>query len=204
MRRAVAFSTDGKTAFIAAEGGIDVFNVRADGFAYDASAHIPALHPYTMDISPNGQLLAIANSWSGSGDVGAVTLVDISARPYKVVSRGRTAGVSEGLGFSPDGKYLAASSLNGSTEPLSSPDYHDHAVLTMFAVEGKTLRRVDDAFVGRWSQGIAFSRDGRTVLVQNMMEKTISVFSFADGKLIVQEPLAIPGAGPAMIGTARR
>jgi DNA-binding beta-propeller fold protein YncE len=201
---AVAFSADGKIAFIAAEGGIDAFNVRADGFAYDASAHIPALHPYTIDISPNGQLLAIVNSWSGSGNVAAVTLVDISARPYKVASVVGTPGLSDGLRFSPDGKYLAACSLNGSTEPPSSPDYHDHAVLTIFAVDGKTLRRVDRASVGRWPQGVAFSRNGRTILVQNMLEKTISVFSFADGKLTPQEPLAIPNAGPAMIGTARR
>ncbi len=200
---AVAFSTDGKTAFIAAEGGIDVFTVRADGFAYDAAAHIPALHPYTLDISPNGQLLAIANFWGNSGSVGAVTLVDISSRPYKVVSMVGTPGVSDGLRFSPDGKYLAACSLNGSALSPSSPDYHDHAVLTVFAVDGKTLRRVDEALVGRWSQGVAFSRDGRTILVQNMLEKTLSVFSFADGKLTLQEPLAIPNAGPAMIGTAR-
>ena len=201
---AVAFSTDGKTAFVAAEGGIDVFNVRADGFAYDAPAHIPALHPHTLDMSPDGQLLAIVNSWGDSGNIGAVTLVDISARPYKVVSVVGTPGISHGLRFSPDGKYLAACSLNGSTEPPSSKDYHDHAVLTVFAVDGKALRRVDEAFVGRWPQGIAFSRDGHTILVQNMLEKTISVFSFADGKLTVQEPIAIPNAGPAMIGTARR
>ncbi len=199
----VAFSKDGKTAFVAAEGGIDVFNVRADGLAYNAPAHIPALHPYTIDVSPDGELLAIANSWGGPGNLGAVTLVDISARPFKVVNVVGTPGVSEGLRFSPDGKYLAACSLNGSTEPLGSPAYHDHALLTMFAVESKTLRRVDEAFVGRWSQGVAFSRDGRTILVQNMLEKTISVFGFAEGKLTLQEPIAIPNAGPAMIGTVR-
>jgi len=201
---AVAFSIDGKIAFVAAEGGIDVFNVRADGFVYDAPAHIPALHPYVIDISPNGQLLAIGNSWGGPGNLGAVTLVDISARPFKVVSVVGTPGMSDGLRFSPDGKYLAACSLNGSAEARSSPEYHDHAVLTMFAVNGKALRRVDEAFVGRWSQGVAFSRDGRTVLVQNMLEKTISVFGFANDKLTSQEPIAIPNAGPAMIGTARR
>jgi DNA-binding beta-propeller fold protein YncE len=200
----VAFSADGKTAFVAAEGGIDVFNVRADGFADDAAAHLPALHPYTLDISPNGQLLAIANSWGGPGNLGAVTLVDISTRPYKVISVVGTPGISEGLRFSPDGKFLAACSLNGPFDSLSSPDYHDHAVLTIFAVDGRSLRHVDDALVGRWSQGVAFSRDGRTILVQNMLEKTISVFTFADGKLIVQEPLAIPSGGPAMIGTPRR
>jgi DNA-binding beta-propeller fold protein YncE len=199
----VVFSTNGKTAFIAAEGGIDVFNVRADGFANDTPAHIPVLHPYTLDISPNGLLLAIANLSDGPGNPGAVTLIDISTRPYKVVSVVGTPHVSEGLRFSPDGKFLAACSLNGSVESLSSPDYHN-AVLAIFAVEGKTLKRVDEAPVGKWSLGIAFSRDGRTILVQNMIERTISVFGFSDGKLTAQEPLAIPSGGPAMIGTARR
>ena len=204
LAASVAFATDGKTAFVAAEGGIDVFNVRADGLEYNAPGHIPALHPHVMDVSPNGQLLAIGNSWGGPGNLGAVTLVDISARPFKVVNVVGTAGLSEGLRFSPDGKYLAVCSLNGSTEPLSSPDYHDHSVLAVFAVDGKALRRVDEAFVGRWSRGVAFSRDGHTILVQNMLEKTISVLSFANDKLTLQEPLAIPNAGPAMIGTARR
>jgi len=200
----VVFSADGKTAFIARDGGIAVFNVRADGFAYDAAATIPALRPYTIDVSPTGQFLAIANAWGGPGNVGAVTLADVSTQPYKVVSVVGTAGVSEGLRFSPDGKYLAVCSLNGSTAAPSSPDYHDHGVLAIFAIDGKTLHRLDEAPIGRWSQGIAFSRDGRAILVQNMRERTISVFGFADGKLTAQEPLAIPSGGPAMIGTARR
>ena len=68
-------------------------------------------------------------------------------------------------------------------------------MLTIFAVDGKTLRHADEGLVGRWSQGVAFSRDGRTILVQNMQEKTISVFTFADGKLTAQEPIAIPMPG---------
>jgi DNA-binding beta-propeller fold protein YncE len=199
----VAFSRDGKTAFVAREGGIAVFNVRADGFQYEAKSTIPALRPYAMDMSPDGQWLAIGNSWGGPGNVGAVSLVDISARPYKVVSVAGTSGVSEGLRFSPDGKYLAVASLNGSTAAPSSPDYHNFGLLSLYAVETKALRRIDEVPIGRWSQGVAFSRDGHTILVQNMMEKNISVFAFADGKLTAQEPLAIPSGGPAMIGTAR-
>jgi DNA-binding beta-propeller fold protein YncE len=199
----VAFSADGRTAFIARDGGIAVFNVRGDGLHHEASAMIPALRPYAIDLAPGGQWLAIGHAWGRPANIGAVTLVDVSERPFRVVSVVGTAGTSEGLRFSPDGKYLAAASLNGSTLAPTSADYHDHGVLTIFAIDDTGLRKVDEAPIGRWSQGIAFARDGRTMLVQNMMEKTISVFAFADGKLTAQPPLVIPSGGPAMIGTAR-
>jgi sugar lactone lactonase YvrE len=132
-----------------------------------------------------------------------VTMVDISSRPYKVISTEVTHGLSEGLRFSPDGKFLAACSQNGSMESYLSSNHHDHASLAIFAVDGGRLRRVQEIPVGGWAQGVAFSRDGHTVLVQSMMERAISVFGFSDGKLTPQEPIAIPNAGPAMIGTAR-
>jgi DNA-binding beta-propeller fold protein YncE len=199
----VVFSPDGKRAFVARDGGIAVLDVRGDGITYDAKESVPAVRPYAIDISPDGGLLAVANAWGGPGNVGMVTLIDLTTKPYRVVETVKTPSVSEGLRFSPDGRYLAVCSLNGSTAPQASPDYHDHALLTVFAVDGKMLKRVDEASVGKWSQGVAFSRDGRTILVQNMTERTISVFGFADGRLSAQPPLAIAVGGPAMIGTAR-
>jgi DNA-binding beta-propeller fold protein YncE len=200
----VVFSTDGKTAFVARDGGISVFTVRADGLKEEPGLAILALRPYAIDLSPDGHWLAIGNAWGGPGNIGAITLVDVSARPFKVVSVAEVHGVSEGLRFSPDGKHLAASSLNGSTAASTSPDYRDHGLLTIFALDGRTLRKADEAPIGHWSQGIAFSRDGHTLLVQNMAEKNISVFTLTDGRLSAQPPLAIPSGGPAMFGTARR
>jgi DNA-binding beta-propeller fold protein YncE len=121
-----------------------------------------------------------------------------------VVDVARTPSLSEGVKFSPDGKYIAASSLNGSNAPANSPRYRDHALLTIFAVSGTTLTKAAEAQLGKWSQGIAFSQNGGTIIVQNMVEKNFSVFGFADGKLTPQPPLAVPVGAPAMIGTARR
>ncbi len=38
-------------------------------------------------------------------------------------------------------------------------------------VTGKTLSRAGEVPIGRWSQGVAFSPDGKTILVGNMVEK---------------------------------
>jgi DNA-binding beta-propeller fold protein YncE len=200
----VVFSPDGKIAFVAREGAISVLEIDGESIKADPKQAILALRPYPIDISPDGKLLAVANSWGVNADVGTVSLVDLSSKPYRVVEVARTPSVSEGLRFSPDGKYLAASSLNGSTSPTNSPRYKDHALLTIFAVDGATLTKAAEAPLGKWSQGVAFSQNGGTIIVQNMTEKNFSVFGFAGGKLTPQPPLAVPVGGPGMIGTPQR
>ena len=51
----------------------------------------------------------------------------------------------------------------------------------VLAVDGKKLSKVAEAKVGRWCQGAAWSRDGKTVLVQCMVEKEILALGF-DGE----------------------
>jgi len=199
----IVFSPDGKTAFVAREGGISVLEIDGESIKLDPKQVILALRPYPIDISPDGKLLAVANSWGANADVGSISLVDLSSKPYRVVEVARTPSVSEGIKFSPDGKYLAATSLNGSTSPTNSPRYKDHALLSVFAVDGVTLTKTAEAPLGKWSQGVAFSKKGDTIIAQNMTEKNFSVFGFANGKLTPQPPLAVPVGAPAMIGTPR-
>jgi DNA-binding beta-propeller fold protein YncE len=199
----IVFTPDGKTAFVAREGGISVLEIDGESIKLDPKQVILALRPYPIDISPDGKLLAVANSWGANADVGSISLVDLSSKPYRVVEVARTPSVSEGIKFSPDGKYLAATSLNGSTSPTNSPRYKDHALLSIFAVDGVTLTKTAEAPLGKWSQGVAFSKKGDTIIAQNMVEKNFSVFGFANGKLTPQPPLAVPVGAPAMIGTPR-
>ena len=83
----------------------------------------------------------------------------------------------------------------------TSPFYHDHGVLQVFAVVGATLKLVAAAPIGRWSEGVAWTRDGETVLVQNDFDRTISVFGF-DGQTLSARPDLKPTGGPVAFGTA--
>jgi hypothetical protein len=71
--------------------------------------------------------------------------------------------------FSPDGKFVAVASVDNTTKPSDSPLFHDKGQLRMLAVSGKNLKTVAEGTVGRWSQGIAFSRDGRVVMIESMI-----------------------------------
>lgn len=199
------FTSDGRNALITRDDGIiSVLQIDGDKVQLDPQQVLVGVHPYPIDISPDGKLAAVAHAWGTNGDIGSVTLIDLTAKPFRVVDAVRVPSSSEGTKFTPDGKYLAVSSLNGSNRAPSSPLFNDHAVLTIFAVNGKTLSKTDEAPIGKWSQGIAFSGDGKTLLVQNMVEKNISVFGLLNGKLTPRPPLMIPKGAPATIGTARR
>ncbi len=71
----------------------------------------------------------------------------------------------------------------------------------MFAVEGAQLRKLAEAPIGRWSQGIAFSKDGKTILVGSMIDHGLNVFRWENGKLTPGATIDL-GSGPAAIRTA--
>jgi DNA-binding beta-propeller fold protein YncE len=160
------------------------------------------LAPYTMDVTPAGTLAAVANMGRGDGDIDTVSLIDLVAEPPRVVETASVGLSPEGLKLSPDGRFLAIAAQNGTTRPPGSPFLREQGRLILFAIEpGPRLRQVAEAPIGRWSQGIAFARDGRTVLVQNMVERTIAVFGFDGTALAPLAPIAFVGVGPAAIGT---
>lgn len=69
-------------------------------------------------------------------------------------------------------------------------------------MEGQTLRKVAQAPIGGWAEAAAFSRDGKTVLVQSMQDRKIEVFRW-DGKTLTRgKSLAVEGAGPESFATA--
>ena len=84
----------------------------------------------------------------------------------------------------------------------SHPFHHDNGLLGIYAVEGQTLRKIAQAPIGPWAEAAAFSRDGKTVLVQSMQDRTIEVFRW-DGKTLTRgKSLPVEGAGPESFATA--
>ena len=66
---------------------------------------------------------------------------------------------------------MAVVCQDGSNKPKESPFFNDSGKLVLFRVNGTTLSRVATAPVGHWPQGAAFSADGKTIVVGNMVEK---------------------------------
>jgi hypothetical protein len=85
----------------------------------------------------------------------------------------------------------------------SHPFYNDNGLVVVFSVNGTSLTKVAEARVGKWNQGVVWSRDGKTLLAQSMAENSLSILSF-DGKTLgVTGEIKVKG-GPAGLRTAER
>jgi DNA-binding beta-propeller fold protein YncE len=199
----VNFLPDGKTALLTRDGDSITNVLRVDGakVTIDERPLTTALRPYMLDINQDGTMAAVGNMGRGDGDIDTVSLIDLKQTPFRTVQTFSVGHTPEGIKFSPDGKSLAVANVEGSTKPSNSPIYRDHGTLIVFAVEGTNLRNLAEAPIGRWSQGVAFSKDGRTILVGSMIDQGLNVFRWEDGKLTPGAKLDL-GSGPAAIRTA--
>ena len=57
--------------------------------------------------------------------------------------------------------------------------------------------------LGQWNQGVVWSRDGKTLLAQNMAENSLSILSFDGKSLKVIGEIKVKG-GPDGLRTAER
>jgi len=200
---AVVFIDD-RTALLTRGGDnmVNVLHIDGTNVTIDPRPITTGLAPYSMDINASHTLAAVSNMGRGDGDEDSVSLIDLTTKPYRTVGTFGVPSGPEPLKFSPDGKFLAVGAENGSTKPPSHPFHHDNAVLGIFAVDGHTLRKITEAPVGAWSEAIAFSRDGKTVLVQSMRDRLIEVFRWDGEALTRGTALPIQGAGPESFATA--
>ena len=199
----IVFSADGKTALVSRQFDHQISVLHIDGTAItvDKRPVTTALGPYTMDATPDHRLAAVSNMGRADGDIDSVSLIDLTQSPPLAVSITGVASGPEPLKFSPDGKFLAVGAEFGTPLKPGTRFYHDHGLLQVFAVDGQTLTPTATGMVGGWVEGIAWSRDGKTLLVQNDIQRTISVFGF-DGHALTAKPDLIPTGGPVAFGTA--
>jgi len=208
----LGFAHDGKLALVSRAGDHMVSVLHVDGTRLTLDPHpiTTGYGPDTLDVNAAGTLAAVTNIGRADGDVDTVSLIDLTASPPRTIDTVAVPATPEGVRFAPDGKSLAVNSINGTVLDPGTPGYHENGILTLFAVApmpeggmataGAMLRRVAAAPVGGWSQGVAFSRDGRTILVQNFRDHAIAVLRWENGQLTPGAPIAMPG-GPAAIQT---
>ena len=166
------FSRDGTVALVTRDGDnnkIAVLSVDGAKVEYTKRDLTAGMRPYQIDSTGNGDVAIVANIGTGSGDADSVSLIDMRSKPVRVVTTASVAQTPEGLKISPDGAYLAVTAMNGSNKPKTSPFYNDFGLLQSFRINGTTLTPVTEAKIGHWCQGIAWSKDSKSMLAQFMV-----------------------------------
>ncbi|WP_170979599.1 beta-propeller fold lactonase family protein [Roseomonas sp. HF4] len=201
----VQFTPDGRRALVtrddAAASFVSVLNIEGETVTKTNRDITAGIRPYGMGLTPDGRWAVAANIGRGSGDADTVSLINLQREPFLTVATATVGATPEGIQASPDNRHVAVTIHNGSARPQGDP-LRGRAQLVMLRIENGRLREVARAPVGDWAQGVAFSRDGRTILVQNMADRNISVFRFEEGRLRdTGQRIAVNG-GPAAIRTA--
>lgn len=202
----VIISPDSKTALVTRDGDsmISVLSIDGAKVEYTKRDLTAGLRPYGAAMSTDGTAAVVANIGRGSGDTDTVSLIDMTAKPVRIIDTLSVGQTPEGITLSPDGTLCAVVVMNGSNKPKDSPFFAEHGKLVLLRIEAKKLRHVAEAPIGHWSQGVAFTPDGQHLLVQNMVEKDIAVLKVGEGKLEdTGQRLAMKG-GPAAIRIAEK
>ncbi|MDB5383225.1 MAG: hypothetical protein JWO26_2857, partial [Rhodospirillales bacterium] len=166
----VQFTPDGRRALVTRDGDTDsrVSVLAIDGETVTKTDRdlTVGTRPYGMGITPNGQWAVVANIGRGTGDADTVSLIDLRRDFYLTVDTISVGPTPEGIQVSPDNRHVAVTIHNGSARPPGHP-LLGVGQLVILRIENGRLRRVAQAPTGPWAQGVAFSRDGRTIVVQN-------------------------------------
>jgi len=200
---AVAFSRDGRTALVTRNNDhlISLLAIDGDKVTYAKRDLAANLKPYGIEVTSAGDVAVVAGTGAGaSGGTDTVSVIDLTLDPPRAVDQASVGPIAEGIAVSPDGRYVAVTIINGSNTPKASPLFRDFGMVRVLSLANKKLTVVAEAKTGRWCQGVAWAPNGRTLLVQVMVDNEIQTFNFDGKSLTLGSSLKVTG-GPAGIAS---
>ncbi|SFP28381.1 hypothetical protein SAMN05216330_106265 [Bradyrhizobium sp. Ghvi] len=196
------FSHDGTTALVTRDGDSRISLLTVDGnkVEYAKRDLYSGVRPYDIDLTA-GATAVVGNVGAGGGDTDTISLIDMNAKPIRVVNTISVGQTPEGVKISPDGNYVAITVMNGSNKPAASPFFNDFGLLKVYKISGTELAPVADAKIGHWCQGMVWSKDSKYLVTECMVESELIAFSF-DGKALARTSTLKMQVSPAGIRTA--
>lgn len=181
----VAISPDGKLALVSAQKGGYLTVLKIDGDIVTTTSRKLSTYgqPYRVVITPDGELALTAGQGFGNGiDRDAVTVIDLKSRPMRTVDYIPVGAVPESIEISPDGKLLAVVLMEGSNLGPSDPNRTTRGKLALLARKGNTFSVVEEHRIGRIPEGVAFTSDGKYLVVQCHPDGELWIFSVKRGR----------------------
>ena len=211
----ISFTHDGKHAIVAQrdENGVAVLAVDGTTVKLTNEKISTGVTPYAIDVSSDGKWAVVGNTgvqgMAGlvgrtAGDADVVTLVDVSQRPFRAAQQISVPNTPEGVAISPDGRWIAVSSMAGSNLTPDNPGRNKLGRVTLFEIKDGAAVKVNDVAGGEAAQGVVFTQDSRYVLLQMDVERALGVYAIRDGKLVDTGERIKLAAGPVSIRSMPR
>lgn len=205
----ISFTHDGKAAIVAQrdENGAAVLSVDGTSVKLTKERISTGVNPYAVDISSDGKWAIIGCTGTGGrivADADVVTLVDVSTRPFRAAQQISVPSTPEGVAISPDGRWIAVSSMAGSSLTPEDPGRNKIGKLVLFEIKDGWATKVNEVPGAEAAQGVVFSQDSKQLLLQMDVERAIGVFAVRDGKLVDTGERLKLAAGPVSIRSMPR
>jgi len=204
---AVAFTPDGKRALVSKNvtNKAAVLDIAGDKVTYSKYDMLVGMFPYNIAITPNGKLGLTANNGalgSADGNIDTVGVIDIEAKPPRVIDEVVVGDGPEGLAISPTGKIAVAMLLRGSNASKSAFFYHRNGSVAVLAIDGKKVKKIAEVEVRGLPEGAVFSPDGKYLYVGNYMDNDISILKVSGTRVTnTGKRVELPGHPASMRGT---
>ena len=123
------------------------------------------------------------NAGGSDGNIDTVSVIDLEAKPERVIDKVVVGDAPEGFAISPNGKLAVAVLLRGSNNAKTELFYNRNGSVVVLKIDGKKVTKVGEVEVRGLPEGAVFSPDGRWLYVGNYMDEDISVLR-VDGETV--------------------
>jgi len=204
----IQFMPDGKSAIVALrdENGAAVLAIDGTNVTLTRERIATGVNPYAIDVSSDGKWAVIGNTGVNRtvDDADVVTLVDVGQRPFRAAQQISVPATPEGVAISPDGRWIAVSSMAGSNLLAADPGRHKLGKVALYEIRDGAATKVNELPGGEAAQGVVFTQDSKTVIVQFDVERALALYAVRDGKLVDTGERIKLAAGPVSIRSMPR
>ncbi|HWW47808.1 MAG TPA: YncE family protein [Xanthobacteraceae bacterium] len=175
----VTFTPDGKRALAVKFNNhkLAILDVNGDKVTYNKLDVTAGLWPYNVVVSPDGAIALTAdngNAGSSDGSVDTVSVYDMTLNPPRAIDRVVVGDGPEGLAMSPKGNLAATALLRGSNMK-NAYFYNKNGSVAVLRIDGKKVTKTQDIEVGGLPEPVAFTPDGKYLLVGNYLDQDFSI-----------------------------
>jgi DNA-binding beta-propeller fold protein YncE len=183
----VMFTPDGKHAMAVRFPGnkISMLDVNDGKVTYNKIDMPTGVWPYNVAPTPNGKIaLTSDNGGAGSSDgsVDTSSIIDLEAKPPRIIDRVVVGDGPEGLAVSPKGNLAVSVILRGSNMK-NAFFYHKNGSVSVLKIDGKKVTKIGDIEVGGLPEAAQFTPDGKYILVGNFLDQDFSILKVNDTKV---------------------
>lgn len=183
----VVFTPDGKRALVTKFPAhkVSVLEINDGKVTYNKLDLPTGLWPYNVVVDPKGKLALTSdngNSGASDGSVDTVSVVDLEAKPPRIIDRVVVGDGPEGIAVSPKGNLAVAVILRGSNTK-NAYYYEKNGSISVLRIDGKKVSKTQDIDVGGLPEAAVFTPDGKYLLVGNFLDSDFSILKVEGTKV---------------------